>query len=62
MRARTCKGYFAIWRRDARWHDDMLVRVVERPLLEVVMQQADNNQSAREWLGGKHPGWSSTRL
>ena len=30
----------------------MLVRVVERPLLEVVMQQADNNQSrAAEWLG-----------
>ena len=31
---------------------DMLVRVVEKPLLEVVMQQADNNQSrAAEWLG-----------
>ena len=31
---------------------DMLVRVVERPLLEVVMQKADNNQSrAAEWLG-----------
>ena len=31
---------------------DMLVRVVERPLLEVVMQQADHNQSrAAEWLG-----------
>ena len=31
---------------------DMLVRVVERPLLEVVMQQANNNQSrAAEWLG-----------
>ena len=31
---------------------DMLWRVVERPLLEVVMQQADNNQSrAAEWLG-----------
>lgn len=31
---------------------DMLVRLVERPLLEVVMQQADNNQSrAAEWLG-----------
>ena len=31
---------------------DMLVRVVERPLLEVVMQQAENNQSrAAEWLG-----------
>ena len=31
---------------------DMLVRVVERPLLEVVMQQADQNQSrAAQWLG-----------
>ena len=31
---------------------DMLVRVVEKPLLEVVMRQADNNQSrAAEWLG-----------
>ncbi|MEY4757385.1 MAG: hypothetical protein RJA34_2283 [Pseudomonadota bacterium] len=31
---------------------DMLVAVVERPLLEVVMQQADNNQSrAAQWLG-----------
>ena len=31
---------------------DMLVRLVERPLLEVVMQQAGNNQSrAAEWLG-----------
>jgi Fis family transcriptional regulator len=31
---------------------DMLVRLVEKPLLEVVMSQADNNQSrAAEWLG-----------
>jgi Fis family transcriptional regulator len=31
---------------------DMIVRVVERPLLEVVMKQADDNQSrAAEWLG-----------
>ncbi len=31
---------------------DMLVRAVERPLLEVVMAQADNNQSkAAQWLG-----------
>ena len=31
---------------------DMLVRVVERPLLEVVMKHADNNQSkAAQWLG-----------
>ncbi|GAB3469788.1 helix-turn-helix domain-containing protein [Polaromonas eurypsychrophila] len=31
---------------------EMLVRVVEKPLLEVVMQHADKNQSrAAEWLG-----------
>ena len=31
---------------------DMLVRVVEKPLLEVVMTQADHNQSrAAQWLG-----------
>ena len=31
---------------------DMLVRLVERPLLDVVMQKADHNQSrAAEWLG-----------
>ena len=31
---------------------NMMVRVVEKPLLEVVMQQADNNQSrAAQWLG-----------
>ena len=31
---------------------DMLITLVEKPLLEVVMQQADNNQSkAAEWLG-----------
>ncbi len=31
---------------------DMMVRVVEKPLLEVVMQQAAQNQSrAAEWLG-----------
>lgn len=31
---------------------DMVVRLVERPLLEVVMQQADQNQSrAAQWLG-----------
>lgn len=31
---------------------DMLLRLVERPLLEVVMSQAENNQSrAAEWLG-----------
>lgn len=31
---------------------DMLMRVVEKPLLEVVMEHADQNQSrAAEWLG-----------
>ena len=31
---------------------DMMVKVVERPLLQVVMKQADDNQSrAAEWLG-----------
>jgi Fis family transcriptional regulator len=31
---------------------DMLVRVVEKPLLEVVMHHADHNQSrAAQWLG-----------
>ncbi len=31
---------------------DMMVKVVEKPLLEVVMNKADHNQSrAAEWLG-----------
>ena len=31
---------------------EMMVRTLERPLLEVVMQQADSNQSkAAQWLG-----------
>ncbi|MEO5606128.1 MAG: helix-turn-helix domain-containing protein [Polaromonas sp.] len=31
---------------------DMMVRVVEKPLLEVVMNHAEHNQSrAAEWLG-----------
>jgi len=31
---------------------DMMVRVIEKPLLEVVMQHAENNQSrAAQWLG-----------
>jgi Fis family transcriptional regulator len=31
---------------------DMMVNAVEKPLLEVVMQHADQNQSrAAEWLG-----------
>lgn len=31
---------------------EMMVRVVERPMLEVVMRQAEGNQSrAAQWLG-----------
>jgi Fis family transcriptional regulator len=31
---------------------DMIVKAVERPLLDVVMREADGNQSrAAEWLG-----------
>lgn len=31
---------------------EMMVQAVEKPLLEVVMQQADHNQSrAAQWLG-----------
>jgi Fis family transcriptional regulator len=46
------KGYF----KDLRGTEpdgmyDMMVRVVEKPLLEVVMQQADNNQSRRPVAG-----------
>jgi len=49
----SLEGYF----RDLRGTEpdrmyDMMVRVVEKPLLEVVMKQADNNQSkAAQWLG-----------
>ncbi len=31
---------------------DMMIRAVEKPMLEVVMEHAENNQSrAAEWLG-----------
>jgi Fis family transcriptional regulator len=49
----SLEGYF----RDLRGTEpdgmhDMMLRVVEKPLLEVVMAQADNNQSrAAQWLG-----------
>lgn len=49
----SLEGYF----RDLRGTEpggmyDMLVRAMERPLLEVVMAQADQNQSkAAQWLG-----------
>lgn len=49
----SLEGYF----RDLRGTEpdglyEMLVKVVERPLLEVVMAKAEHNQSkAAEWLG-----------
>jgi Fis family transcriptional regulator len=49
----SLEGYF----RDLRGTEpdgmyEMLVKVVEKPLLEVVMAKADQNQSrAAEWLG-----------
>ncbi len=49
----SLEGYF----RDLRGTEptdmhDMMIRVVEKPLLEVVMAQADHNQSkAAQWLG-----------
>lgn len=49
----SLEGYF----RDLRGTEpdgmhDMLVRAFEKPLLEVVMEHADNNQSkAAQWLG-----------
>ena len=49
----SLEGYF----RDLRGAEpagihDMVIQVVERPLLEVVMKQAGHNQSrAAEWLG-----------
>ena len=49
----SLEGYF----KDLRGTDpdgiyDLLVKVVEKPMLEVVMAKADQNQSrAAEWLG-----------
>lgn len=49
----SLEGYF----RDLRGTDpdgiyELLVKVVEKPMLEVVMAKADQNQSrAAEWLG-----------
>jgi Fis family transcriptional regulator len=49
----SLEGYF----RDLRGTEpdgmhDMMVRVVEKPLLEIVMEHAENNQSrAAQWLG-----------
>jgi Fis family transcriptional regulator len=49
----SLEGYF----RDLRGTEpgglyDMMVKAMERPLLEVVMREAEHNQSrAAEWLG-----------
>lgn len=49
----SLEGYFKDLRRappDGMYQ--MLIQVVEKPLLEVVMQHAEGNQSrAAEWLG-----------
>ena len=49
----SLEGYFAdLGGTEPDGMYDMLVRAVEKPLLEVVMAQADNNQSkAAQWLG-----------
>jgi len=49
----SLEQYFKDWR-GAEPHSlhDMLIAMVEKPLLDVVMKQADGNQSkAAEWLG-----------
>ena len=49
----SLEGYFKDLRgtEPDRMHE-MLVRVIEKPLLEVVMEQAEHNQSkAAQWLG-----------
>jgi Fis family transcriptional regulator len=49
----SLEGYFRDLRgtEPDRMHD-MLIRAVEKPLLEVVMAHADQNQSrAADWLG-----------
>ena len=49
----SLEGYF----KDLRGTDpaglyDMMVQALEKPMLEVVMQEADHNQSrAAQWLG-----------
>ncbi len=49
----SLEGYF----KDLRGSEpvsvyDMMLKVVEKPMLEVVMKQADDNQSrAAQWLG-----------
>ena len=49
----SLEGYFAdLGGTEPDGMYDMLVKAVEKPLLEVVMDKADQNQSkAAEWLG-----------
>ena len=49
----SLEGYFKdLGGTDPNGMYDMMVRVVEKPLLEVVMHHAEHNQSrAAEWLG-----------
>lgn len=49
----SLEGYFKDLRgTEPHGLHDMMLRIVEKPLLEVVMQQAEHNQSrAAEWLG-----------
>ncbi|WP_342620763.1 helix-turn-helix domain-containing protein [Rhodoferax sp. GW822-FHT02A01] len=53
----TVRSSLEVYFRDLRGTEpdglhDMMVRIVEKPLLEVVMAHADHNQSkAAEWLG-----------
>ena len=49
----SLEGYFKDLRgTDAHGIYEMILRVVERPMLEVVMKHAEGNQSkAAEWLG-----------
>jgi Fis family transcriptional regulator len=53
----TVRSSLEVYFRDLRGTEpdglhEMMVRIVEKPLLEVVMAHADHNQSkAAEWLG-----------
>lgn len=53
----TVRSSLEVYLRDLRGTEpdslhEMVVRIVEKPLLEVVMAHADHNQSkAAEWLG-----------
>ena len=49
----SLEGYFKDLRgTEPAGLDDMMVQALEKPMLEVVMQEADHNQSrAAQWLG-----------